>query len=277
MLTKAIPVIASVTKQSFTQGRVNAVFVRNKKLPLRANKHTSGKQSPEQAATSAKPPRSDGKPLLLALLPLLLTACASQPSYKPELPAKLWQCEDGSEFISQQRGKHLWLTPPNSSNQIYLPQAKAASGTRFSNQQGSSLWFNNQQARIGLPAKNWHSCQLISEGKAADLASQKPAANNTNLAFTASGDNSHWQFELQGKQAKLITDFGSQTAKFTQVEISATNPVFLEFSALAPNNTLVNFKLENRLCINPYTGEAHPHRFTLNYLGQQYQGCGQSY
>ncbi|HKM14871.1 MAG TPA: MliC family protein [Marinospirillum sp.] len=227
------------------------------------------------------------KRLLLQLATTLLAAgllvgCTFTPKFEQATQANLWQCEDGSLMETRLLGEQLWLQLPATTHWINLPQQRAASGARYANGEGASVWNKGNKARVTTPERTWKNCQLISQGEAGKL-DKPPQITNTNtspnaLVLRATGHNPSWTFEAQQNGTLvLLQNFGTQRIKFAASEVIKQDLIRTLYQANDVDGNLIEYKVENILCIEINTGEPFPHRVELQYLDKKYQGCGQSF
>ena len=212
----------------------------------------------------------------------LLVGCSIAPKFEQATEAILWQCDEGDIIESRRAGEQLWLQLPASTNWLNLPQQRAASGARYANNEGTSFWNKAKRARITTPEKTWHNCQLLTQGTAGKIKRPKLIAGTNNspdaLVLKATGQNPAWTFEArQNGHLVLLQNFGTQRIKFTDSEVVKQDLIRTLHQAKDSEGNLLNYKVENILCIEMHTGQPFPHRVELHYLDKTYQGCGQSF
>ena len=223
------------------------------------------------------------KPKLTFLLAAwLLVGCAASSQLKDATQADLWLCEEGSLMETRLAKEQLWLQLPASNEWINLPQQRAASGARYSNNEGTSFWNNGNRSRITTPEKTWENCKQAGSGKPGQLTKPDLIIGTNNspdaLVLRATGHNPAWTFEAkQNGHLVLLQNFGTQRIRFTASKIIKQDLIKTLHQAQDTEGNLLNYKVENILCIEINTGEAFPHRVELNYLDKKYQGCGQSF
>ena len=223
------------------------------------------------------------KPRLTFLLAAwLLVGCAASSKFEQAKQADLWLCEEGSLMETRLAGEQLWLQLPSSNEWLSLPQQRAASGARYSNNEGTSFWNNGNRSRITTPEKTWQSCQQVASGKPGELPKQDlilganiaPDA----LVLRATGNNPGWKLEArQNGSLVLLQNFGTQRITFQDSRIITQDLIKTLYQAKDPEGNLLRYKVENILCIEVNTGKPFPHRVELLYLDKKYRGCGQSF
>ena len=222
-------------------------------------------------------------PLLTTLLAAsLLVACAVAPKFEQAKQAVLWQCDDGDLMETRLLNDQLWLQLPATTSWLNLSQHRAASGARYANSEGTSFWNKGDRARVTTPEKTWQNCNLLSQGKAGKL--KKPEliigtdSSPTALVLRAPGHNPSWTFEAQQNgELVLLQNFGTQRITFKDSKIIQQDLIKTLHQAHDLKGQLLEYKVENILCIEIQSGKPFPHRVELQYLGKKYQGCGQSF
>lgn len=216
------------------------------------------------------------------LIATLLVGCAFTPNLEEATQADFWLCEDGSLMETRQAKEQLWLQLPASSNWVSLPQKRAASGARYSNGKGTSVWNKGHRSRVATPEKTWEKCQRTASGKPGKL--EKPdLVSGTNISadavvLKATGHNPGWTLEArQNGELLLLQNFGTQRITFKDSKIIEQDLIKTISQAKDSEGKLLEYKVENILCIELNTGEPFPHRVELRYLNKTYQGCGQSF
>jgi len=218
----------------------------------------------------------------LLLAAWLLAACASSSQFEQATQADLWLCEDGNLIETRLAGKQLWLQLPGSSRWLSLVQKRAASGKRYSNQEGTSFWNNDNRARLATPEKVWKNCKRAASGKPGEI-SKPHFVSGTNispdaLVLKATGHNPGWTLEAkQNGSLVLLQNFGTQRIKFEDAKIIEQDLIKTLYQAKDTEGNLLKYKVENILCIEINTGEPFPHRVEVQYLDKKLQGCGQSF
>lgn len=212
----------------------------------------------------------------------LLVGCAASTKFEQATQADHWLCEDGSLIETRLAGEQLWIQLPSSAEWLNLPQQRAASGARYSNNEGTSFWNNGSRARITTPEKVWQNCKQAASGKPGDLP--KPDLilgtdiSPDAIVLRATGHNPAWTFEAkQNGQLLLLQNFGTQRITFKDSTIIEQDLIKTLRQAKDAKGNLLEYKVENILCIEINTGEPFPHRVELRYLNKKYQGCGQSF
>lgn len=221
--------------------------------------------------------------LTILLAAWLLVGCAlSTPKLTQATQADLWLCADGSLIETRLANELLWLQLPASSSWINLPQQKAASGARYSNGEGTSVWNKGNRARIATPEITWENCQRTASGKPGDLEKSNfitgTNASPDAIVLKATGHNPGWTLEAkQNGHLVLLQNFGTQRITFKDSKIIEQDLIKTLRQAKDSEGNLLEYKVENILCIEINTGEPFPHRVELRYLNKKYQGCGQSF
>lgn len=218
---------------------------------------------------------------IYSLLALPLAGCASGQLHQAT-QADLWLCSDGSAIETRLAGTNLWLQLPASDIWLELEQKKAASGVRYSDNSGVSVWYNNSRARIATPQRLWDNCQMTASGKPGQLKKPNitPGTNFDPEALVLEAQNTYpdWKFNVfQKGEALLLQNYGTLRIKFTGVKIITQNPIKTIYQAVGPEGKMLEYKVENVLCIEDRTGKPFMHRVELNYLNQTFKGCGQSF
>lgn len=212
----------------------------------------------------------------------LLVGCASSSKFEQATQADLWQCEEGSLIETRLAGEQLWLQLPASTEWLKLPQQRAASGARYSNNEGTYFWNNGNRARITTPEKTWQSCQKTASGSVGSLPKPELILGTdtslTAVVLRATGHNPAWTLEAkQNGHLVLLQNFGTQRITFKDSKIIEQDLIKTLRQAKDSEGNLLDYKVENILCIEINTGEPFPHRVELRYLDKKYQGCGQSF
>ncbi|GLR63382.1 MliC family protein [Marinospirillum insulare] len=212
----------------------------------------------------------------------LLVACTSIPKLEQATQADFWLCEDGSLIETRLGKEQLWLQLPASTHWLALPQQRAASGARYSNNEGTSVWNKGHRSRIATPEITWQNCQRTASGKPGELEKPKlVAGTNTSpdaVVLKASGHNPGWTLEAkQNGQLVLLQNFGTQRITFKDSKVIEQDLIKTLSQAKDPDGNLLKYKVENILCIEINTGEPFPHRVEIHYLNKKMQGCGRSF
>lgn len=225
--------------------------------------------------------------LALAALLLLLAGCSSLGS-SPQQQARVeeatqafwWLCDGQDAMETRLLDATLWLQLPGSQDWLLLPQARAASGALYSNAQGTSFWNRGDRARIATPQKTWADCQLIHVGPPGSTPTYIPGTNHSPdaLILKASGQNPSWQLEVRQRGDALLTQhFGTRQMNFSNIRQVQQNPLERRYEMQDAQGNMANLQVENLLCIELGSGEPFPHRVLVEYLNQEYRGCGQSF
>ncbi|MBE0506936.1 MAG: MliC family protein [Marinospirillum sp.] len=222
------------------------------------------------------------KPLLYLLSAAwLLTGCSSNPRFEEAQQASIWVCDGTDIMETRQLGQALWLQLPQSDEWLLLTQARAASGSLYRDEQGSSFWNQGNRARVETPQKTWLRCQLEQSGTAGELdVFYIPGTDHSPEALTlrATGHNPRWTLEVrQNGKAVLLQNFGTRSVQFKGVKQVHQDMIERRYEAMDDQNRLMRYQVDNVLCIEVGSGEPFPHRVRVEYQNQEYRGCGQSF
>lgn len=221
------------------------------------------------------------KPLCLLSAAWLLAGCSNNPRLEEARQASIWVCDGADTMETRLQGENLWLQLPDSDTWLLLTQARAASGSLYRDEQGSSFWSKGDRARVETPQKTWLRCQLQQSGIAGELDKVYiPGTDHSPDALTlrATGHNPRWTLEVrQNGKAVLLQNFGTRSIAFTEVKQVHQDLIESRYEALDDQGRLLRYRVDNVLCIEVGSGEPFPHRVQIDYLDQEYRGCGQSF
>ena len=219
------------------------------------------------------------------LTSLVLVGCASAPErarFGDTLETSLWVCDDRDIMQTRQAGDQLWLQLPNSDSWLELDRGRAASGTLFENQRDTRFWSQGERARVFTPQQDWNRCHLEARGRPEEVDPRQLIAGTDNapdaLTLRAIGHHPGWLLEIRQKgEGRLSFNFGTETHDLTNIEQTHQDLILRRYQAQLESGEAFNYQIENVMCIDIKSGEPFHHRVEMEFQGQTYRGCGQSF
>ncbi|WCL55007.1 MliC family protein [Gimibacter soli] len=206
---------------------------------------------------------------LIAALSLSLTACDGPEGEKlpDEKATATWvlNCDGAGRMVVREVPGKIWLFLD--SETLELPQAEAASGVRYTNDQ----WTAWAKGRDIMMLKDGNRLECVNDARAAVWEHAKL----NGVDFRATGNESGWLLEISnGDQLHLVTDYGATV-------IDASLPVFAESpEGLAARYTvetddhMIDIELVSASCTDTMSGDAFETAVTIMLDGQKLTGCG---
>ena len=152
---------------------------------------------------------------------------------------------------------------------LTLPQAVAASGARYADDQGNEFWNKGSNAtltRSGQPAV---------ECAQTELASPWDQAKARGAGFRAVGNEPGWAVEVGMGENPVLTatlDNGERNIEVAQAQaLTGDNS---GFSGKTADGTAVELLVKREACTDAMSGEAFAASAQLKVGDQTYSGCG---
>ena len=152
---------------------------------------------------------------------------------------------------------------------LSLPQAVAASGARYADEQGNEFWNKGSNAtltRTGQPAV---------ECAQTELASPWDQAKARGAGFRAVGNEPGWAVEVGMGEAPALTatlDNGSRTVEVAQAQ--ALTGKNTGFAGKTADGMAVELLIKREACTDGMSGEAFAASAQLKVGDKTYSGCG---
>jgi len=226
-------------------------------------------------------------PACLAALPLLLALAACEPAQTPpaadapvdtkapadaapppmpETATARFRCGDllvGAAFDNI--AGHVTLSL--GTRQVRLPQAVAASGARYADDQGNEFWNKGDDATLTLDGAT-HDCTVT------DQASPWDEARSRGVVFRGLGTEPFWSLEVDGGPAprmRLELDMGERRLVVPQ---AAARDAGEGYAGKADDGSEVVLRIARGDCSDGMSDQTYPASIELQVGEQAYRGCG---
>ena len=221
-------------------------------------------------------------PLCLATLGTALLAAACTPSSPPatdamapvvddaapaESIAANFRCGDllvGVDFDNAAETATLsW-----SGHRRVLPQAEAASGARYADDDGTVFWNKGDAATFSLAGADPLDCTTTGDVSPWDEARAR------GVAFRAIGTEPGWMVEIDGGDAPALRaelDYGERRLEATNVEAAADGS---RYTATAGDGTQLELAVTPGDCSDGMSDQTYPAVVELTEGGRTLRGCG---
>ena len=152
---------------------------------------------------------------------------------------------------------------------LTLPQAVAASGARYADDQGNEFWNKGSNATLTRGGQPAVECAQT------ELASPWDQAKARGAAFRAVGNEPGWAVEVGLGEAPALTatlDNGERNIEVAQAQaLTGGNS---GFSGKAGDGTAVELLIKRETCTDAMSGEAFAASAQLKVGDKTYSGCG---
>lgn len=224
-------------------------------------------------------------PVFVAALPLLLaTACRPAPPDAPvdaatpapaavETPSPIpdtatanFRCGDllvGAVFDNDAGDVTLSIN----TRRTRLPQAVAASGARYADDQGNEFWNKGDEATLTVDGAS-HACTVT------DQASPWDEARNRGVAFRGLGTEPFWSLEVDGgpaPQMRLELAMGERRLVVPQVEALEQGE---GYAGRADDGSDVTLRVTRGACSDGMSDQTFPASVELQVGAETFKGCG---
>ena len=221
------------------------------------------------------------KTLIAVGLAALLTACKPaaeptpvaapvEPAVAPVaevLPPVTFQC--GDERITANFDNTAGnVTLSIGGEALTLPQAVAASGARYADEQGNEFWNKGTNATLTRTGKPAVECAETA------LTSPWDDAKARGVAFRGIGQEPGWFVEVDQGEAPALRatlDNGSREVQVVQAQALPDNA---GFSGKTADGVVVELQIKRESCTDAMSGEAFAASAQLKVGDQAYAGCG---
>lgn len=224
------------------------------------------------------------KPLFALCLTAALAACKPAAEPAPAAPAEPaapaaepvaaapaaainFQC--GDERISARFDNTAGnVTLSIGGQPLVLPQAVAASGARYADDQGNEFWNKGSNATLTRSGQPPVECAQT------ELSSPWDQARERGVGFRAVGQEPGWFVEVgQGETPDLHATLDNGTR---QLEVAQAQPLAegAGFSGKSTDGQAVELRVVREACTDTMSGEAFEASAQLKVADQTFKGCG---
>jgi putative lipoprotein len=214
---------------------------------------------------------------LLCSLSLALAGCSTaatdsaapsdtsdfQPDSRPLATTLVYECT-GLEFVTRVGPGEmaLWLED----RYVVLSQVRSASGTKY--QEGDLLfWSKGDEAMLEIDGVRYEDCRLN------PARAPWEDARRRGVDFRAVGNEPGWYLEIrEGENLLLVLAYGTQ-----RVLLDAPRRVALgeeRVYSAGEGDRQVRVLVSPAFCTDTMSGESFPSTVSVDWQGQQLQGCG---
>ena len=151
---------------------------------------------------------------------------------------------------------------------LTLPQAAAASGARYADEQGNEFWNKGTNATLTRTGKPAVECAETA------LASPWDDAKARGVAFRGIGQEPGWSVEVDQGEAPALRatlDNGGREVQVAQAQALADSAGFAGKTA---EGVAVELQIKREPCTDAMSGEAFAASAQLKVGDQAYAGCG---
>jgi len=151
--------------------------------------------------------------------------------------------------------------------QVQLPQAVAASGARYADDQGNEFWNKGDEATLTLDGAT-HACTV------ADQVSPWDESRSRGVVFRGLGTEPFWSLEVDGgpaPQMRLDLDMGERKLLVPQV---AALDAGEGYAGKAEDGSDVVLRITRGDCSDGMSDQTYPAGIELQVGGDIYKGCG---
>lgn len=210
--------------------------------------------------------------IVAAALSSLLAACNSAPS-QDSAPSPTtavlrsqWQCGDLRIQADFDTGNADRVTLAFDGQQLILPHAVAASGTRYADAAGNEFWTKGREGSLTIAGQSRRQCVR------SDATSPWETAAARGIRFRAVGNEPGWLVEVGGgrtPQLRAQLDYGQRTLDLTASQIGPDH-----YRGAMDDGTAVDLTVQRRSCQDVMSGESFPATAVLRVGTNEYRGCG---
>lgn len=213
----------------------------------------------QRSAQSARSPLSAGSPSPMSTQTALAQVAG--------LARSRWNCA-GMEFEAafDTVGERVELALPEGT--LSLPQAVAASGTRYADHRGNTFWTKGETGTLRRAGAEPLDCMRT------DAPSPWDEAKSRGVHFRAVGNEPGWLVEVgEGETPTLhaLLDYGERTLDLPHVQMLSG---LLGYAATSADGTRVRLVLERDACNDGMSDSTYPVTAQLEVGDRVYRGCG---